>query len=172
MKIGLTVIGILAASVALSPVAMAQQSSPIVVTGKYQKQFDKGAKLEAQGMAELEKARKNLLGHSSDVSDAQSKRDAALQRAQTAEAEFRKLTGSVQSFTDAAEARKWARQVEASAEEWAKYDDRRADGRSDLDSSSKSQGKAQAAVDKAQAKIDQGRQMQAEARRLSAMPRG
>lgn len=172
MKSILAAAGLVLAATAMPVTAIAQDtmSAPtIVVTGKYQKDWDKGSKLEAQGIKELEKAKKALIGYSADVVNAQNKRDSSRARSENASAEFRKLTASPTYFSDAAEASRWARQVEKAAAEWAKYDDRRGDGRAELDKAMKKQSKAQAAVDKAQAKIDRGRTMKAEAERLSML---
>ena len=148
--------------------AASAANAPIIVTGKFKKNWEKGSKLEAEGIKELEKAKNTLVGHSADVVEAQNKRDSARARAENASAEFRRLTSSQSYISDAEEAARWAKQVEKAASEWAKYDDRRLDGREDLDKSSSQQKKAQAAVDKAQSKIDRGRTMKMEAERLSS----
>lgn len=172
MKSILAAAGLVLAATTLPAVAVAQDSMAapaIVVTGKYQKDWDKGSKVEADGIKELEKAKKALIGYSAEVVNAQNKRDSSRARAENASAEFRKLTASTTYFSDAAEAARWARQVDKAAAEWAKFDDRRGDGRAELDKAMKKQSKAQAAVDKAQAKIDRGRTMKAEAERLSML---
>ena len=164
--------GLILAATALPPMALAQDALPapeLIVTGKYQSAWDKGSKLEAQGLKELEKAKQDLIRYSADVVSAQNKRDTSRARSDNASAEFRKLVNNSGYFTDAAEAARWARQVEKAAAEWAKYDDRRGDGRADLGEATKRQAKAQAAVDKAQAKVDRGRTMKAEAERLSRL---
>ena len=106
---------------------------------------------------------------SADVVDAQNKRDSSRNRSDNASAEFRKLTSNITYFSDAEEATRWARQVDKAASQWAKYDDHRGDGRKDLDKATKKQRKAQGAVDKAQAKVDRGRSMKAEAERLTSL---
>lgn len=174
MKMLLAVSGFALAIAGLPTVGLAQESDPtsaIVVTAKHQGLWDKGSKLEAQGLKDLESAKKKLIGYSADVVGAQNKRDSSRSRAENASAEFRKLTTSVTYFSDPQEAARWARQVDKAAAEWAKYDDRRGDGRQDLDKGVKRQRDAQEAVDKAQAKVDRGRAMKAEAERLSRLPR-
>ena len=147
----------------------ASASMPIVVTAKHKKNWDKGSKMEADGLKELEKAKNNLVGYSADVVEAQNKRDSSRARGENAATEFRRLTTSQSYFSDPAEAARWAKQVEKAASEWAKYDDRRLDGREDLDKGMSRQSKAQASVDKAQNKVDRGRAMKREAERLSSM---
>ncbi len=147
----------------------ASANSPIVVTAKHQKNWDKGSKLEAEGLKDLEKAKNGLVGFSADVVEAQNKRDSSRARGENAAAEFRRLLASQTYFSDADEAERWAKQVEKSASEWAKYDGRRLDGRKELDKGMSKQNKAQAAVDKAQNKVDRGRAMKREAERLSSM---
>lgn len=172
MKSILTAAALALAASSIPVAAMAQEalSAPsIVVSGKYQKTWDKGSKLEAEGLRDLEKAKKDLVRYSADVVDAQNKRDSSRNRSDNASAEFRKLTSNITYFSDAEEASRWARQVDKAASNWAKYDDRRGDGRKDLDKASKNQRKVQGAVDKAQAKVDRGRTMKAEAERLSRL---
>ncbi|APG62029.1 hypothetical protein LPB140_03470 [Sphingorhabdus lutea] len=155
-----------------SAFAMQEASqADIIVTAQHQKMWDKGSKLESEGLTAMEKAKKKLISFSADVVNAQNKRDSARAQAENANAEFRNLTASIPYFSDPEEAARWARQVDKAAGEWAKYSDRRMDGREELDKSSKKQIKAQAEVDKAQAKIDQGRALKAEAERLSRFDR-
>ncbi|MGN3974196.1 hypothetical protein [Tsuneonella sp. SYSU-LHT278] len=163
-------VAILLATVGMPATAAAQDAMPapqIIVIGKYQKDWDKGSKLEAEGLVALEKAKKDLVRYSADVVDAQNKRDGSRARSEHAAAEFRKLTSNITYFSDAEEAARWARQVEKAASQWAKYAERRGDGRKELDAATRKQSQAQSAVDKAQAKVDRGRAMKAEAERLS-----
>lgn len=170
MKTLFAVSGLALAIAGMPAVALAQETdsaSAIVVTAKHQGLWDKGSKLEAKGLKELEAAKKKLISYSADVVDAQNKRDSSRSRAENASDEFRKLTSSVTYFSDPQEAARWARQVDKAATEWAKFDDRRGDGRQDLDKGVTRQRDAQKAVDKAQATVDRGRTMKAEAERLS-----
>lgn len=160
------------AATALPLPAIAQPATAIptiVVAGKHQKAWNKGSKLEVEGIKELDKAKKDLVRYSADVVDAQNKRDNARARSENASADFRRLTSTQTYFTDADEAASWAQQVDKAASSWAKHDDRRTDGRDDLDKAIKQQRKAQAAVDKAQDKVDRGRTLKADAERLSAL---
>lgn len=147
----------------------AQQSAAtpqIVVSGKYQKDWNKGSQLEAEGLQQLEKAKKNLVGVSADVVNAQNKRDSSHSRAENARQTFENLTTQM-VFSDPEEAHKWARQVESSASDWAKYHARRDDGVKELRKAQKRQESAQEDVAKAQAKIDKGRTLMVEAERAS-----
>lgn len=145
-------------------------TSDIVVTAKNQKLWDKGNALEGKGLTSYEKARKSLIDSSGDVVKAQNKRDSSSAQSDRASNEFRNLTAVVPNFSSGEEAKKWAESVDSAASDWAKYADRRSDGRDDLEKASKAQNKAQDQVDKAQAMIDRGRAMKAEATRLSALP--
>lgn len=172
MKSVFAAAGLVLAATTLPSIAIAQDALPapeLIVTGKYQKAWNKGSALEAEGLKELEKAKQALVRYSADVVSAQNKRDTARARSENAAAEFRNLTANMTYFSDAEEASRWARQVEKAAAEWTKHDDRRGDGRQDLDEATKQQTKAQEAVDKAQAKVDRGRAMKAEAERLSRL---
>lgn len=172
MKSFFAAAGLVLAATAMPVVAVAQDALPtptIVVTGKYQETWDKGSELEAQGLRDLERAKKDLARYSADVVDAQNKRDGSRAQSDNASAEFRKLTASITYFSDAGEASRWARQVDMAASQWAKHDDRRGDGRKDLDKAMKKQRQAQEAVDKAQATVDRGRTMKTEAERLSSL---
>lgn len=172
MKSILAAASLAIATTALPAVAIAQDAMAvptIVVTGKYQERWEKGSKLEAEGLGDLEEAKKNLVRYSADVVDGQNKRDGSGDQSDNASAEFRKLTSNMAQFSDGKEASRWARQVEKAASNWAKYDNRRGDGRNELNKAMKKQTKAQEAVEKAQLKVERGRAMKAEAERLSAL---
>lgn len=172
MKALFTATALVLAASAMPMTAIAQditQTETIVVLAKFQKDWNKGSALEAQGLKELEKAKTKLIESSADVVSSQNKRDSSLARSENAAGEFRNLTSTMPYFSDATEAARWARQVEASAKEWAKYDGRQDDGSDDLEKARKAQIKAQAAVDKAQLKIEKGRTMKFEAERLSSV---
>lgn len=152
------------------PVAAAAQNAPanpqIVVSGKFQKDWDKGSKLEAEGLKDLQQAQRDLVGYSADVVNAQDKRDTSNKRAENARDAFQNLTARP-FFSDPEEARKWAKQVESAATDWAKFDARREDGAKELRKAQDRQADAQKAVDKAQDKIDRGRTLMADAERAS-----
>lgn len=153
-----------------APVVVSAQdpnpASPIVVTGKYQKDWDKGSKLEADGLKDLDGSKRDLVKYSAEVVNAQNKRDNSRSRADNARETFESLTARPY-FSDPDDARKWAKQVESAASDWAKYNARQDDGAKELKKAQSRQADAQEAVDKAQAKIDKGRTMMAEAERAS-----
>ncbi|NJM49892.1 MAG: hypothetical protein HC843_02580 [Sphingomonadales bacterium] len=136
------ILTIAAASLAIAaPNTLFAQQSGIapaaIVSGKLQKQWDKGSKLERKGLANRAKAEKSLADASRDVINAQSKRDNGRAIGENAKAEFLQLTSATPYFADAQEAARWARQVDKVAGLWAKHDDRRLDGRADLEKAQK-----------------------------------
>lgn len=156
---------------ASAPTALYAQSNSaqneIIVTGKHQKLWDKGTKLEAKGLDDFAKAQKDLTQASRSVLDAKSKRDTAQAKVANASEDFRQLTASVPYFSGAADAAKWADKVNNAARSWAKNDNRQDDGQSDLSKAIKQQSNAQNTVEKAQSDIDKGRAMKAEAQQKS-----
>ncbi len=143
------------------------QAQPIVVTGKYQSDWNKGSGLEAQGLAERQEAQKALVKYSADVVNAQNARDAAQAQALNARSEFQTLVSQAMSITDPDRARDYGQEISKFAMAWENFNDRAQASKNDLDKASKKQRKAQAAVDKAQSKIDRGQEMMADAKRLS-----
>ncbi|XUU59527.1 hypothetical protein ACRAQ6_08015 [Erythrobacter sp. HA6-11] len=141
----------------------ATAESTIIVSGQFQKDWQRGSTLEAEGLKAMEKARKELVKHSADVVEAQTKRDLANQRAANARASFEALTVNGSVSATSKDAHRWAKQVEEAASEWEKQEERGSDGSKDLEKALKKQTKAQAAVDKAQAKVDLGRKLKADA---------
>lgn len=172
MKSAFFAAGLVAAGLALPASAAEQQAMPastIVVSAKYQKNWDKGSKLEADGLKELEQAKRDLVRSSADVVEAQNKRTSSDARAANSAEEFRRLTAAPINFVDASEAARWAREVDKAAAGWAKYDKRGDSGSKSFEKAVKQQRKDQEAVSKAQAKVDRGRTLKAEAERLSMM---
>lgn len=156
-------------TLASGPIASAQETtdpSPIVVMAKYQGDWDKGSKLEAEGLAALEVAQRDLVKYSAEVANAQDKRDSSQSRAENARQAFQSLTARPY-FSDPNDARDWARQVQGAAADWAKYDARQGDGANELRKAQKRQAGAQEAVAKAQSRIEKGRSLMAEAERSS-----
>lgn len=165
-----------AGALALSSVTMTQAAfaqdrevrSEILVTAKYQKDWDKGNKLEAEGLAAIEVARRDLVKHSAALVNAQNLRNTSLERAANARAQFDNLTQR-QYFTDPQDALKWARDVEKAAANWAKFEKRTDSGSKDLKKAQDRQESAQSAIDKAQDKIDKGRKLKLEAEQASRL---
>lgn len=158
------------ATTAIPAAAFAQDTAAeqtIVVTGKYQSDWNKGSKLEASGLAELKTAQNALVKHSAAVVNAQNARDAAQAQAANSRAEFQALVSQAMSITDPDRARSYGQDIAKFAKAWENFNDRAQSSIKALDKAAKAQRKAQAAVDKAQAKIDRGQAMMAEAERLS-----
>lgn len=157
------------ATTAMPGVAFAQDSAPeqtIIVTGKYQSDWNKGSSLEAQGLAERQKAQKDLVKFSADVVNAQNARDAAQAQALNARSEFQTLVSQAMTITDPDRARDYGQDISKFAKAWENFNDRAQSSANDLEKASKAQRKAQTAVDKAQAKVDRGQAMMADAERL------
>lgn len=149
---------------------MAQEpaaQNPIIVNAKEQRKWDKGSKLEADGLAKLQSARTDLIKASAKVVEAQNKRDSSLARSTNASVKFDSLTAQPPQFTDPKDAADWAKEVEKAASEWAKYADRQGDGSKDLEKAMKGQDKAQKDVASAEKKIEEGRAMMAKAEQAS-----
>lgn len=170
MKPIMVAISVALATTVIPAGALAQQAvseTTIVVTGKYEKDWSKGSKLEADGLRDLEKAQNDLAALNADMTKAQSKRDGAQARAQNARSDFYRNASEAIKVSDADKARNLGQDIEDSAEAWEKADDVLRSASKDLEKASKRQRKAQKAFDKAQAKVDRGRAMMAEAERLS-----
>ncbi|QUL38359.1 hypothetical protein [Erythrobacter sp. JK5] len=165
MKVFLIAGGLALSALAVPQAAFAQQdqaAAGIVVTGKFQKDWDRGHKLEAEGLRDLQSAQRDLVEYSADVVNAQDLRETSRSRADNARQALESLTARP-FFSSADEAHKWSKQVESAAADWAKYDERSDKGAKDFEKAQSRQQKAQEAVDKAQAKIDKGRGMKADA---------
>lgn len=161
-------------ALALSTGAIAQQQSraPItVVADKYQRDWDKGNALELKGLAELEKAQRDVIKYTADVESAQNNRRGSSARSQAAEQDFRKLTLDMPDFRSGDEAEKWARDVKKTADDWAKYGGRTSDANDDFSGAVRKLEKAQEAVNKAERRVEEGRTMKASAEQKSRLTR-
>lgn len=138
----------------------------IVVTAEHQRDWDRGNRIEADGLQDLQRAQRDLVRFSAAVVEAQDKRDTSRSRAQNAREAFENLTARP-FFSDAEQAREWAKRVEETASDWERYEERSAEGARELTRAQRRQSDAQEAVDKAQAKVDEGRALMAEAERAS-----
>lgn len=171
MKTFLIASGLALATLAAPQVAFAQDQqaeATIVVTAKHQKAWDKGQKREAEGLRDMQKAKRDLVKHSASVVNAQDLRDTSQSRADNAREAFESLTARP-FFSSPEDAHKWAKQVENAASDWDKYSERVEKGAKDFRKAQDRQADAQEAVDKAQRKIDEGRAMKAEAERASLL---
>ncbi len=148
--------------------ATAPASETIVVTGAYQKMWTQGDLREKAGLTELSKAQNKLANANAAISKSTGSQSVNTGKASNAEAEFRHLTTPTPDFTVAEDASIWAEKVALAAKNWknslkASDKDNKA-----LSGLTKKKESAEADVVKAQAKIDEGRRMKAEAQRLSA----
>lgn len=87
MKTFLIASGLALATLAAPQVAFAQDQqaeATIVVTAKHQKAWDKGQKREAEGLRDMQKAKRDLVKHSASVVNAQDLRDTSQSRADNA----------------------------------------------------------------------------------------
>lgn len=169
MKTFVLATGLALTSLAMPQTGIAQElhaAVEIVVSAEHQRDWDRGSKIEAEGLRDMQKAKRDLVKYSADVVNAQDLRDTSLSRAENARQAFESLT-SRPFFSDPSNAREWARQVEATASDWEEYSDRSEKGAKDLRKAQKRQTNAQTKVDEAQAKIDEGRALKAEAERAS-----
>ena len=169
MRIFVIATGLALASLAAPQMALAQEETQvkqIIVTGQYQKDWDRGNRLEAEGLSDMQKAKRDLVKYSAAVVNAQDMRDTSQSRADNAREAFESLTARP-FFSDAEDARRWAKQIESAASDWEKYTNRSAQGAKDLRKAQSRQTDAQSAVEKAQAKIDRGIAMKADAERAS-----
>lgn len=160
----------LLAGTALPATAQAQETvaaKQIVVTGKHKTTWEEGSALERKGLTARADAQRDLAKANRDVIDAQTKRDTNREKAENAAEDFRQLTATMPNLTDASEASAWAKKVDDAADRWAKADRRGDGGSKDLRKAMKEQTKAQSAVKKAQAMIDKGGAMKADAEQLS-----
>ncbi|MDC8753840.1 hypothetical protein OIK40_04195 [Erythrobacter sp. sf7] len=174
MKSIFAAVSLALATTAMPAVAVAQDrgseqnsETAIVVTGKYQDDWDKGNKLKAEGVIALEEAQKVLDRYNAEVAAAQSARDTAQSRAINARSEFHSLASQAVSISNPDKARRLGQDLEKFGERWEDLNDTVRSAQNDLDKASKKQRKAQASVDKAQAKVDRGEAMMAEAERLT-----
>jgi hypothetical protein len=172
MKITNIRAALLLAAMSMSAPLAAQTTAPasetIVVTGAYQKMWTQGDLKEKAGLAELSKAQNKLANANAAISKSTGSQSVNAGKASNAEAEFRHLTVPTPDFTVAEDASIWADKVALAAKNWKnslKAGDK--DNKS-LSGLTKKKENAEAAVNKAQARIDEGRRMKAEAQRLSA----
>lgn len=169
MKTFMIATGLALASLAAPQAAFAQDqqgSAGIIVSGEFQKNWDRGNQLEAEGLSDLQKAQRDLVKHSAAVVNAQDLRDTSLSRAENAQAAFQSL--AARPFVgDAEGARDWAKQAERLSSDWEKFSERSEKGARDFEKAQDRQNDAQDAVQKAEAKIEEGRALKAEAERAS-----
>lgn len=157
----------LAAQAKESQAQQSQAQSAITVTAEFQRDWERGSRLEAEGLEELARAQRELVRRSAEVVNLRNRRDTAAERAENARRTFERLTANT-VFADPREARRWAQELERAARDWEENTKRRDEADRDLERALRRQTDAQAAVAEAQAKIDEGRAMMAMAERASA----
>lgn len=146
------------------------QTDTIVVSAEFQRDWDRGSKLEAEGLADLGKSERNLIRHSADVVTSQNTRDTNEAQASNARRNFEaQLTQT--NFMTGKEARDWANGLEKVAKDWEKYSDTMEGASKNLERALSRQSKAQNEVQEAQAKVDRGRTMMRSAERESQAAR-
>lgn len=128
----------------------------IVVSGEHQRDWDRGNRLEAEGLNELAGAERTLVQRSAAVVNAENARNTARQRAENARQSLENLRQR-EVLADPDEARRWAQSVKSAAEEWEHQDDQVRTHARSLERAIKRQATARDAVSQAQAKIDRGR---------------
>ncbi len=144
-------------------------TAEIIVSAEHQRTWDRGNRMEADGLRDLERARRDLVRYSADVVTAQDKRDTSLSRALNARQAFENLTVRA-NFTSGDDAKDWAKQVEELASDWDRFESRSSEGVRELDRALRRQANAQEAVDDAQAQVDEGLAMKSDAERASQRP--
>ena len=142
------------------------RTSEIVVTAEHQRNWDRGNRIEAEGLSDLQRAQRDLVRHSADVVIAQDKRDTSLSRALNARQAFENLIARP-FFTAGADAKDWAKQVEDAASDWDRFEDRSEEGAREFERAQRRQLDAQESVNEAQAQVDEGRAMKSDAERAS-----
>lgn len=148
----------------------AAQSDTIVVSADFQRDWNRGSKLEAEGLAELGKSERDLIRYSADVVTSQNTRDTNEAQADNARRNFEAQLVQT-NFMTGKEARDWAKGLEDVAKDWEKYTDTMEDVSKNLERALNRQSDAQNEVQKAQAKVDRGRAMMRSAERESQAAR-
>ena len=168
MKFPIISVAIMMAVASVSGAAVAQQNAstaPASVTAENQRDWNRGSRLEADGLKELGEAEQVLVRRSADVVNLENQRDSATSQAMNAKRAFDTLRAQPE-IIDPDQARTWAQDVADAAKSWEDFDDR-VQSSSSLESASRRLVSAQEDVAKAQEKVNRGRVMMAAAERLS-----
>jgi DNA repair ATPase RecN len=156
--------------IALAQPALAQDAeTPITVTGKYLKQWEKAKAAEKAALAELADAQAKLTEANEEILEEDKDRQQRAEKAEKAEARLNELTAAVPQFVSAKDAKDWAGKVWEAADDWSDAVSNGKDDQKELRSAMKDQGKYQKRVDKAQAALNKARAQIAEAERRSQM---
>lgn len=171
MKRFMAVSGLALATLIVPQAALGQNAAPettIVVTAENQRDWDRGNELEAKGLRDFQEANRDLVRRSAEVVNLQERRDTSRSRAENARQAFQSLTARP-FFSDAEDARRWAKQVESTAKDWERFAERGDEAERDLTRAQRRQERAQEEVDEAQNRIDEGRALMAAAERASSI---
>lgn len=160
-------------SAAYFPISASAQAGPeaqseIIVTAEHQRDWNRGRQIETRGLADLADAEQKLARFNAERADAQTTRDTAQTRVDTARSGFEALVAQATSVTDPDRARDFGRDIKKYSDDWENFDDQLRSADSNLERAANSQSNAQEDRDKAQAVVDRGRAVMAEAARRSA----
>lgn len=144
------------------------ESGTIIVTGKHSKAWDNGRQTERKGLDRLAKANKQIANYQRDISRAQSQRDVAADRANSARREFVQIAAAMPDGLSASGAHSWSKTVSQITNRWNDQEDTVRKASRDYDKAQSRLAKAENARDDAQQMIDKGRQMMAQAELRSA----
>ncbi len=157
---------------ALSSTAISAQANPaqseIVVTAEHQRDWNRGKQIETSGLEDLSKAQEKLARYNAERADAQTARDAAQDRVDGARSGFEAQVAQATNVTNPDRARDSGRDIKKFADDWENFDDQLRVAERDLERATNRQSDAQEDYDKAQAAVDLGRTMMAEAERRSS----
>ncbi len=173
MKLHVTMAAALLSAAYFFPISASAQAGPeaqpeIIVTAEHQRDWNRGRQIETGGLADLADAEQKLARYNAERADAQTMRDAAQARVDTARSGFEALVAQASSVTDPDRARDLGRDIRKYADDWENFDDQLRSADSNLERAAHTQSDAQEDRDKAQAVVDRGRAMMAEAERRSA----
>jgi hypothetical protein len=150
----------------IAPAPVFAQAAPGIGTaGAYASLWAKGSVMEAKGIVKLTKAQGDLARANRDIADAKDKQTQASSTSTTSAAEFRSLMATVPVFNTSADAHLWAKKVSDGAKRWTASDKRGAKGGKELAKATRNKKSAESEIVRAQAEIDQGRAIMADATR-------
>ncbi len=171
MKFYLTMTTVLLGT-ALSSTAISAQANPaqseIVVTAEHQRDWNRGKQIETSGLEDLSEAQQKLTRYNAERASAQTAHDAVQARVDNARSGFEAQVAQATNVTDPDRARDSGRDIKKFADDWENFDDQLRVADRDLERATSRQGDAQEDYDKAQAAVDRGRAMMAEAERHSS----
>jgi hypothetical protein len=123
----------LAMSLGLATLSTFAVSQAPTISEQHRSGWEEGSRQEAQGLKDLQKSQKALTRANERVLEAQKKRDNSRVNSDRASAEFQRLVRSMPQFTDPSIAESWAREVNTAAADWAKFEGRNQESKTELD---------------------------------------